>query len=81
VPPDWWCDPKTADSEAGCGVASASIPTGDEAGEWVAAFDAQTGQLDKANRNTRDAVGIVARCERRDRQTVEQLNRPWWRFW
>jgi hypothetical protein len=38
----------------------------------VAFGDAQTGQLDKANDRTLSAIGIVERCEKRDREAVER---------
>jgi hypothetical protein len=52
-------------------------------GEWVAFSDAQTGQLDKANGRTVDAIGIVERCEARDsasrRGLVSWSSRSRWR--
>ena len=52
------------------------------AGAWVSFGVFQTGQLDKANAQTRDAVSIVKKCEARDRAAFESLQpRPWWRFW
>ena len=63
------------------GVDSAELPEGSTVGDWIAFGDRQTGQLDKANGRTRDALTIVEGCEKRDRQTVERLNKPWWQFW
>lgn len=63
------------------GVDSADLPEGSTVGDWIAFGDRQTGQLDKANGRTTDALTIVEGCEKRDRQTVERLNKPWWRFW
>lgn len=63
------------------GVESADLPEGSTAGDWIAFGDRQTGQLDKANGRTRDALTIVEGCEKRDRQTVQRLNKPWWQFW
>jgi len=34
--------------------------------DWIAFGDAQTGQLDKANGRTTDALAIIGRCEQRD---------------
>lgn len=59
--PDSWRQP----------VPGADIPKGDTVGEWVAFSDAQTGQLDKANGRTTDALGIIERCERRDAEAVK----------
>ncbi|MEQ5789094.1 hypothetical protein J3454_14450 [Erythrobacter sp. NFXS35] len=57
------------------GVPGADLPQGDSVGEWVAFGDAQTGQLDKSNDRYRAAVGIVERCETRDREAVKR-SRP-----
>ena len=48
----------------------APLPAGETVGDWIAFGDAQTGQLDKANGRTADAIGIVERCEARDRDAV-----------
>jgi hypothetical protein len=53
------------------GVPGAPLPEGSNVGEWIAFGDAQTGQLDKANDRTRAAIGIVERCEERDRAAVK----------
>lgn len=50
-------------------------------GQWIAFGDAQTGNLDKANGRTRDAVGIIAKCEKRDREALRQITKKWWQFW
>lgn len=61
---------------------SAPPPAHDTVGEWVAFGDAQTGQLDKANGRTADALAIVEKCEARDREAAERLRpKPWWRVW
>jgi hypothetical protein len=44
-------------------------------GDWIAFADAQTGKLDQANGRTRDAIGIVSRCETRDREAVRRATR------
>lgn len=54
------------------GVPGADLPEGDTVGDWIAFGDAQTGQLDKANERTRAAIGIVERCEERDRAAVKR---------
>lgn len=64
LPPDWRA-----------GVEGAPLPGGDTAGDWIAFADAQTGQLDKSNDRYRASVGIVERCEERDREAVER-SRP-----
>jgi len=58
----------------------APLPTGETVGEWIQFGDAQTGQLDKANA---DKLGyqVIERCEARDRDLIERVRRPWWRFW
>ena len=53
------------------GVPGAPLPEGNTVGDWIAFGDAQTAQLDKANGRTADAIGIVERCEARDRAAVE----------
>ena len=64
VPPDW-----------AAGVAGAELPGGSTVGDWIAFGDAQTARLDQANGRTRDAVGIVERCETRDAAAVRQATR------
>lgn len=60
--PDSWRQP----------VPGAPLPTGETVGDWIAFGDAQTGQLDKANGRTADAIGIIERCEERDRAAVKR---------
>lgn len=60
--PDSWRKP----------VPGAPLPQGNDVGDWVAFGDAQTGQLDKANGRTADTLGIIARCEERDRAAVKK---------
>jgi len=42
---------------------------------WIGFGVTQTGQLEKANGRTADAIGIVERCEERDREAIER-SRP-----
>jgi hypothetical protein len=53
-------------------VPGAPLPEGATVGDWIAFGDAQTGQLDKANGRTTDAIGIVERCEARDAAAVKR---------
>ena len=48
-------------------------------GDWIVFGDAQTGKLDEANGRTRDAIGIVERCEARDGDAVKRARRGWLR--
>ena len=57
------------------GVPGADLPQGSTVGDWIAYADAQTGQLDKANERTAAAIGIVERCEARDREAVKRARR------
>ncbi len=57
------------------GVAGAPLPDGDTVGDWIAFGDAQTGKLDQANERTTSAIGIVSRCEERDRAAVRRGSR------
>ena len=59
------------------GVAGATLPDGSTVGDWVVFGDAQTGKLDEANGRTRDAIGIVERCEARDGEAVRRARRGW----
>lgn len=59
------------------GVVPAPLPDGVTVGDWIAFADAQTGKLDEANGRTRDAIGIVERCERRDADAVKRASRSW----
>ena len=61
------------------GVAGATLPDGSTVGDWVVFGDAQTGKLDEANGRTRDAIGIVERCEARDDEAVKRARRGWLR--
>jgi hypothetical protein len=54
-------------------VPGAPLPVEDVIGEWIAFADAQTGQLDKANGRTADAIGIVERCEARDAEALRRV--------
>jgi hypothetical protein len=57
------------------GVAGAPLPEGQTVADWVAFGDAQTGKLDQANGRTKDAIGIVERCEARDAAAVKRATR------
>jgi hypothetical protein len=48
---------------------------GSATADWIAFADAQTAQLDKANDRTKSAIGIVERCEARDRAAVSKARR------
>ena len=61
------------------GVVAAPLPDGLTVGDWVAFADAQTGKLDEANGRTRDAIGIVERCEARNAAAVKTARRGWLR--
>ena len=50
----------------------APLPEGNTVADWVSFGDAQTGQLDKANDRYVAGVGIIERCEARDRQAIKQ---------
>ena len=64
LPGEWWTP-----------VPGAPLPEGDSIGEWIAALDAQTGQLDKANDRTLTSIGIIERCEARDADAVKRARR------
>jgi len=49
-------------------------------GEWVAFADAQTGQLDKANDRIIVSIGIIERCEARNRDAIAAVDHAWWQF-
>lgn len=63
--PDIWRQP----------VPGAPLPEGSSVADWVSFADQQTGQLDKANERTLAAIGIVERCEARDREAVKRAKR------
>lgn len=61
---------------------SAKLPDGhDDARPWQAGFVGQTGQLEKANGRTSDAIGITRRCEARDRAADKASEKRWWQIW
>lgn len=53
-------------------IPGAPLPQGNVVADWIAFGDAQTGQLDKANGRTADALAIIGRCEGRDRAAVKK---------
>jgi hypothetical protein len=57
------------------GVDGAPLPAGDSVGDWITFSDAQTGKLDQANGRTKDAIGIVERCETRDAAAIKRARR------
>jgi hypothetical protein len=61
-------------------VPGAPLPEGPTVADWISFADQQTGQLDKANDRTLAAIGIIERCEARDRAAVKRARRPWWKF-
>jgi hypothetical protein len=56
-------------------VAGAPLPQGNTVADWEVFGDAQTGKLDQANDRTKDAIGIVERCEARDSAAVKKATR------
>lgn len=60
--PDAWKQP----------VPGAELPEGNTLADWLVFADAQTAQLDKANDRTLTAIGIVERCEERDRMALRR---------
>lgn len=64
------------------GVESAELPVEDKIGPWMAFGIAQTGQLDKANNQTRDQHEIIAKCEARDAAVIKSFQpKPFWKIW
>ena len=60
------------------GVQPVDLPQGDEVGDWVAAFDGQTGKLDTANGRLTDSFHIIGTCEERKRAAVKRATRKWY---
>lgn len=59
---------------------SAILPDGHEdARPWQAGFVAQSGQLEKANGRTADAIAITGNCERMIASA--EAPRRWWQIW
>lgn len=66
VPKDW---------RAGVENAAAPQEAEDDLGRlkaWINFGVAQTGQLEIANSRTDDAIGIIERCEKRDREAIDR---------
>lgn len=57
------------------GVAGAPLPQGDTVADWEVFADATVGKLDQANSRTKDAIGIIERCEARDAQAIKRATR------
>lgn len=62
-------------------VPSASRPNEDTVGSLAAFGAAQTGQLDKANDRTHDAIEIVTNCELSQVKAQKEIEKPWYQFW
>lgn len=63
LPADWLNGVDSADLGDGGALLS----------DWIKFADAQTGQLDKSNDRYKAAVGIVSRCEERDRAALKKV--------
>jgi hypothetical protein len=57
------------------GVPPPPLPEGNDVGDWVSFGDAAIGKLDVANGRTSDAIGIIARCEERDKKAVNHATK------
>jgi hypothetical protein len=53
----------------------AELPEGDTVGSWQKFSDAQTAQLDKANVEKVEGIGIVKRCEARDAAVIAKARK------
>ena len=53
--------------------------SGDADLDWKLYATGETGQLNVANRDKKDGLTIIQRCEARDAQSAAKINRPWWR--
>jgi len=62
-------------------VPSAVRPPENTVGSLAAFGAAQTGQLDKANDRTHDAIEIVENCEAQQAKAQETIEKPWYKFW
>ncbi len=69
--PDAWRQP----------VAGADLPPDDSAGSWIKFGDAQTGKLDTANDHSLSGLGIIERCEERDKAVQIKIEKKWYEFW
>lgn len=63
--PDAWRKP----------VEGTPLPDGNTVGDWIVFADQEAGKLDIANGRTADSLGIIERCEARDREAVKR-SRP-----
>lgn len=54
--------------------------SGDADLDWKLYGAAETGQVTVANRDKRDGLTIIQRCEARDAASAARINRSWWRF-
>lgn len=57
------------------GVAPPDMPADDSVGSWIVFGDSAIGKLDQANGRTRDSIGIIERCEKRDSESVKRSTR------
>lgn len=48
---------------------------------WISFGIEQTGQLDKSNGRTSDALAIIERCETRDAAAIDAAGKRWWQVW
>ncbi|WP_288989869.1 hypothetical protein [uncultured Sphingopyxis sp.] len=77
VPEDWRAGVEGAAAPASVALPPVGHPDAleayaDLAREWMKFGVGQTGQLQKANGRTADAIGIIERCEARDRAAIER---------
>lgn len=71
LPPDWIK-----------GVVGAEIPNDNaDVGDWETFGNSQTANLDTSNDHYKQGVGIVKRCEDRDKAVTQKLTAPWWKLW
>lgn len=62
-------------------MAGANLPSDDSAGAWIKFGDAQTGKLDISNDRYASGMGIIERCEARDKAAKVKIEKRWYEFW
>lgn len=55
--------------------------SGDPALDWQLYGTAETGQLNMSERDKRDGLVIMQKCEARDQAAYRRINAPWYAFW
>lgn len=52
-----------------------------QVGDWQVFGNEQTNNLDDSNAKPPAIRTIITGCEERDQRIIQELNKPWYKFW